>query len=98
MSEDAVVAAPKYYKSIFENDRVRLLEYKGEAGAKTVMHSHPDLVAYAVTPAKVRFTLPDGQSIEAELNAGDTMFAPASDHATENIGTGEAHVLLFELK
>ena len=92
MSEDAVVVASKYYKSILENERVRLLEYKAEPGAKTAMHSHPDVLAYAVTPIKAKFTLPDGQSMEAELKVGDTMFVPASSHATENIGTGDAHV------
>ena len=98
MSDDAMVATTQYYKSIFENDRIRLLEYRGKVGAKMVMHSHPDQVAYAVTPAKVRFTIPDGQSIETALNAGDPMFASAVSHATENIGTGNAHILLFELK
>ena len=74
MSDDAIVVAPHNYKTIFENERVRLLEYKGKSGDKTAMHAHPDLVAYAMSPAKIKFTLPDGQEMDAELKTGDTMF------------------------
>ena len=42
MSEDAVKVAPNSYKSILENERVRVLEYRGKPGDKTAMHSHPD--------------------------------------------------------
>ena len=98
MSDDAIVVAPHNYKTIFENERVRLLEYKGKSGDKTAMHAHPDLLAYAMSPAKIKFTLPDGQEMDAELKTGDTMFAPAMSHATENTGTNDVHVLLLELK
>ena len=98
MSDDATVVAPHNYKTVFENERVRLLEYKGKPGDKTGMHAHPDVVAYAMTPAKFKFSFPDGQEMEAELKTGEAMFAPAMSHITENTGTNDAHVLLFELK
>jgi hypothetical protein len=74
MAGDAISVAPHNYKTIFENDRVRLLEYSGKAGDKTEMHSHPDILAYPLTAAKVKFTLPNGQSFEAEMQAGEAMF------------------------
>ena len=60
MSDDAIAVAPHNYKTILENERVRLLEYTGKPGDKTEMHAHPDLLAYAMSPAKVKFTLADG--------------------------------------
>lgn len=98
MGEDAIKAAPNNYKVILENDRVRLLEYRGKPGDKTEMHSHPDLLAYPLTPAKVKFTFPNGESFEAEMQAGEPMFSEAHSHSTENIGTSDAHVILVELK
>ena len=98
MAEDAVKVASNNYKAIFENDRVRLLEYRGRPGDKTAMHYHPDVLAYSLTAGKFKFTLQDGQSFEVELKAGDAMFAEAQDHSTENTGTSDTHVLLVELK
>ena len=98
MVDDAVTVAPDNYKTIFENDRVRLLEYRGKPGDKTEMHSHPDVLAYTLTDGDFKFTLPNGQSMEIELNAGEAMFQEGSSHATENLGSTDVHVLLFELK
>ena len=96
MADDAVKVAPHAYKVVVENDRVRVLEYRGMPGVKTEMHSHPAVVAIAI--GKFKFTLPDGQSMEMELQGGQAMYMDASEHATENAGTAEAHVILVELK
>ncbi len=98
MAEDAVKVAPNNYKAIFENDRVRLLEYRGRPGDKTAMHYHPDVLAYPLTAGKFKFTLQGGQSFEVELKAGEAMFVEAQDHSTENTGSTDAHILLVELK
>jgi len=88
---------PKQYRTVFENDRVRVLEYRSRPGEKTEPHSHPDLVAIAIQGAKVRFDV-KGQMAEAEFKPGEPVFAEATEHTTENIGTGDAHVILVELK
>jgi quercetin dioxygenase-like cupin family protein len=62
------------------------------------MHSHPDLVAIALTPAKARFTLADGQTVDQELRAGESVFVESQEHTVENTGTSELHVILVELK
>ena len=62
------------------------------------MHSHPAVVATAITGAEVRFTLPNGQSMDITLSPGQAMYMAVSDHATEILGTSEAHVILTELK
>ena len=95
---DAVTVAPDHYKVVEENDRVRILEFRGSTGDKTAMHSHPAVVAIALSSAEVRFTLPGGQSMEIELNAGQAMYMDAADHSTEILSSSEAHVILVELK
>jgi len=98
MPRDAVTVAPHAYKVVQENDRVRVLEFRGKPGDKTAMHSHPGTVVIAITDGKFKFTLPNGQSIEAELKAGQTLCQDAVEHTTEVMGTSEAHVVIVELK
>src|SRR5713226_5679230 len=95
---DAIKAAPHAYKVLLENDRVRVLEYRGGPGVKAEMHSHPDLVAVAISGGKVRFTLSDGQTQDADLGNGEAGFFDATDHMTENVGTSDIHIVLIELK
>ncbi|MDP6549657.1 MAG: cytoplasmic protein [Dehalococcoidia bacterium] len=98
MPGDAVAVAPLAYNVLVENYRVRVLEFKGSSGTKTGMHTHPNLVAIAITGGKFKFTLGDGASFEAELEAGQAMCNDAHAHSSEVLGTGETHVLLVELK
>lgn len=95
---DATEVAPNLYRVLLENDRVRVLEYRGQPGAKAAMHSYPALVAYALRAAKVKFTSPSGETTDADLENGQALFFDATDHATENVGTSEAHIVLVELK
>jgi hypothetical protein len=48
MSLDPVVTNPEHYKVVFENDRVRVLEYLDEPGHQTTPHRHPDSVMYTL--------------------------------------------------
>jgi len=98
MAQDVMKVAPESYKVLLENDRVRVLEYRIKPGKKDAMHSHPDNVVYALTPGKFKFTLPDGKTIDREAKAGEVLFIEAETHATENVGSTEAHGLLIELK
>lgn len=98
MPADAVQAAGDHYKVIAENDRVRVLEYRGAPGSRTEMHGHPNVIAYAVTDAKARFHNPDGSSMDIELAAGTGMETPPFEHSTENTGDAEAVVVLVEMK
>jgi beta-alanine degradation protein BauB len=41
---DPTVTDPDKYAVLFENDRVRVLEYRDEPGARTSPHDHPDSV------------------------------------------------------
>jgi hypothetical protein len=86
------------YKVRFENDRVRVLEYRDRPGEKTHQHSHPNFVLYAVGPFKRNIVLPDGKVLTREFKAGDVMWSGAQTHIGENVGQTPTHVIMIELK
>jgi len=47
--QDPVVTDPELYTVVFENERVRVLQYRDRPGDRTHPHHHPDSVM--VTPA-----------------------------------------------
>jgi quercetin dioxygenase-like cupin family protein len=96
--EDAAKAAPDVYKVVLENDRVRVLEVRLKPGAKVPLHSHPLHVIYPVADARAKFSSSDGKSQVVEMKAGHALWGGAETHASENVGTTEAHVLVLELK
>ncbi len=98
MAGDAVSVAPNLYKVLLENDKVRVLDTRYGPGVKSEMHSHPDLVAVALTPAKAILTLADGPAVDVEFQVGESLFIEAQEHTVENVGTSEFHVILVELK
>jgi beta-alanine degradation protein BauB len=97
-AEDPIRSDGDKYKLRFENDRVRVLEYRDLAGDKTHQHDHPAFVLYAVSPFKRKIILPDGKVLIREFKAGDTMWSAAQTHIGENIGDTPTHVIMIELK
>jgi hypothetical protein len=97
VSKDPVVTNPELYRVIFENDRVRVLEYRDQPGDKTQPHTHPDTVMYTLTSFSRRLTA-DGRQVEVQLPAGQVRWVSAQEHAGENIGDGLTHSLFIELK
>ncbi len=99
-AQDPAQVASQNYTVLFENDRVRVLDYHSKPGDIAAMHSHPDLFAYAFgSGAKVKFTFPDGETAEPpESKAGTVVWVEAMTHVVENVATTDAHFLLVELK
>ena len=97
MSLDPVETNPDHYKVVFENDRVRVLEYTDRPGDRTTPHAHPDSVMYTLSSFRRRLSSGD-QLREVEMPAGLTGWLPAQQHAGENIGGTDTHVLFVELK
>jgi quercetin dioxygenase-like cupin family protein len=98
MAADAVAVAPDIYKVVLENDRVRVLDARGQPGDKTELHSHPAMVAIAITECHLRFGFPDGQTADAELKPGEAIYLEPVEHTTEIRGTGAVQMVLVELK
>ncbi len=97
MSLDPVVTNPDHYSVVFENERVRVLEYRDQPGDRTTPHEHPDSVMYTLSSFRRR--LHAGQAHrDVEMVAGSTHWLPAQQHAGENTGDDPTHVLFVELK
>jgi len=98
MSGDPVKVASKIYHTVFENDRIRLLEANLRKGQKAEMHHHPRHLVYVLESGHERFSYPDGKSEEAWMKAGDAVWVEDQWHASENIGKTKVRALIIELK
>jgi quercetin dioxygenase-like cupin family protein len=97
MSLDPVVTNPDNYTVVFENDRVRVLEYVDQPGDRTTPHEHPDSVMYTLSSFRRRLIHGDEER-DVELTAGGAFWVPAQQHAGENIGDSQTHTVFVELK
>jgi hypothetical protein len=97
MSSDPTVTDGDKYKVIFENERVRVLEYRDRPGDRTSPHNHPDSVMYTLSSFERRLRHGDRET-EVQMPAGRAGWLAAQDHCGENTGTTDTHVLFVELK
>ncbi len=97
MTSDPAVSNPDAYTVVFENDQVRVLEYRDTPGHRTTPHVHPDSVMYTLSSFRRRLRQGDQQR-DVELPAGMTGWLPAQEHSGENIGDTDTHVIFVELK
>jgi quercetin dioxygenase-like cupin family protein len=97
MGLDPAVTNSDHYKVVFENDRVRVLEYTDKPGDKTTVHEHPDSVMYTLSSFRRRLHAGDAQR-DVELQAGTAQWIGAQQHYGENIGDTPSHAIFVELK
>jgi quercetin dioxygenase-like cupin family protein len=95
---DPTITDPDKYEVVFENERVRVLEYRDEPGQRTSPHEHPDSVMYTLTGFERRLVDVGGGSRDVTLAAGEVRWLDAQTHSGENIGRTPTHVLFVELK
>ncbi len=97
MTADPACTDPDKYQVIFENDRVRVLEYRDLPGATTHPHRHPDSVMVTLSAFQRRLHAGQGTR-DVVMEPGRAHWLPAQTHAGENTGTTPTHVLFVELK
>ena len=97
MTEDPVQTNPEHYAVVFENARVRVLEYKDTPGHTSITHRHPDSVMITASSFRRRLRS-GGQQMDADLPAGAARWLPAQEHSGENIGETDTHAFFVELK
>jgi quercetin dioxygenase-like cupin family protein len=97
MSHDPVTTNPDLYTVLFENDRVRVLEYRDKPGDRTTPHRHPDSVMYTLGSFRRRLSQ-NGRQVDVELSPGQVRWVSAQEHSGENIGDTGSHSLFVELK
>jgi beta-alanine degradation protein BauB len=94
---DPVTTNPELYRVVFENDRVRVLEYRDRPGDRTQPHRHPDSVMYTLSSFRRRL-IHGEREVDVALTAGETRWLDAQTHAGENIGDTDSHSIFIELK
>ena len=106
---DAVVAAPASHRTIFENDRVRVLSVTIPPGKTEPVHTHkwPSVmrvdvpqpityITYAAQDGKLVETGRKPQRLRAPAEA--EWMEPEGPHAVENRGLAEYRAIRIELK
>ena len=91
---DPVEVSPDLYRVVFENERVRVLEYRDVPGDSTRPHHHPDSVMVTLSPFRRRLSS-GGQERELELPAFQARWLDAQEHSGMNIGDTETHAIFF---
>lgn len=94
---DPLLTNPELYRLLFENERVRVLEYRDRPGDRTQPHDHPDSVMVTLSAFQRRLHA-DGRTVEVELPAFQARWLDAQEHAGENIGLSPTHSIFVELK
>jgi quercetin dioxygenase-like cupin family protein len=97
MTLDPAQTNPDNYRVVFENDRVRVLEYTDQPGDRTKPHGHPDSVMYTLSSFR-RKLIHGATERVVEIPAGAAFWLPAQEHAGENIGDTETHTIFVELR
>ena len=103
---DAVVAAPAHHALVFENDRVRVLDARVEAGDTVPLHTHawPSAQYFTSVADFVRrdaggAVVVDSRTIDFPRDVPLALWAEAvGPHTLENVGTGPIHAVVVELK
>ncbi len=104
---DGPIAAPEHHKVIFENDRVRVVDFRVKPGDTVPLHTHrwptvnyfiklSEFLSYD-SGGNLKVDSRDGEASQRE---GSVFCLPAFPplHSVENIGDGEMHGIAFELK
>jgi len=94
---DPVATNPELYRVVFENARVRVLEYRDAPGDRTRPHSHPDSVMVTLGSFKRRLWAGE-REVELELPAFQARWLDAQEHSGMNIGETPSHSIFVELK
>jgi quercetin dioxygenase-like cupin family protein len=97
INDDPTVTNPDLYRVLWENEHVRVLEYRDEPGAVATPHDHPNSVMVTLSGFRRRLSLGERRQ-DVELPSGTAVWIPAQRHAGENIGDTSTHTILVELK
>lgn len=97
MTTDPVASNPLLYSVIFENERVRVLEYLDHPGQESVPHDHPDSVMVTLTSFRRRL-ISGERAVDVDLPAAAARWLDAQHHSGHNIGNTDTHCIFVELK
>ncbi|MDH4090347.1 MAG: hypothetical protein OEV74_03175 [Cyclobacteriaceae bacterium] len=87
-----------YYRVLFEDDNVRIIDHKLNPGETEPMHYHPPMYVYFLENADVVVSGPDGEKNSESLKKWQGSVFPALTHSIQNVGKTSLHSILIELK
>lgn len=96
--QDPLELYPDNYSVLFENDAVRVLDFRLARGATEAFHEHPANVAVFLSEFTIQFTFPDGSTGLREGHPGVASYSGPVVHASANVGDTDAHGIIVELK
>jgi len=97
VTDDPTVTNPDHYRTLWENDFVRVLEYTDEPGERTSPHDHPNTVMVTLSSFSRRLSSGD-RVFDTELASGHAVWIAAQRHSGQNTGQTPTHAILVELK
>jgi quercetin dioxygenase-like cupin family protein len=97
ITDDPTLTDPDHYRTLWENEHVRVLDYTDEPGDSTTPHDHPNSVLVTLSDFSRRLSLGE-RTFDTVLAAGQAVWLPAQRHSGENTGTTPTHTILIELK
>jgi beta-alanine degradation protein BauB len=101
-AQDAAKVQSQSYRVVFENDRLRALEYNSRPGMGVCgagMHSHPAHLTVLLSNGAVRIKTPDGKiMVQDNVPLGQVFWSEAETHEVENVSGNEIRTLILELK
>jgi len=97
IEQDPIATDPEHYRTLWENDWVRVLEYTDLPGVRTHPHSHPNSVMITLSEFDRRLHSPGGDR-DVHLVASQAVWLPAQRHSGENTGKTSTHTIFVEVK
>ena len=97
-AQDSIRIQPQHYTIDFENDDVRVMRIKYGPREKPLIHEYVEGVLVFLTDHHVRFTYPNGKTLETVAKAGDTLWEPGIKYLPENLSDTPLEMMLVEQK
>jgi hypothetical protein len=103
---DALIAAPRHHKLLFENDAVRVLDASIPPGEMTQVHTHRCAASHIVISWSdfIRYDV-EGNELLDSRTTGKTIAQhsalwsePLGPHSLKNVGTNVLHIISVEIK
>jgi beta-alanine degradation protein BauB len=100
-AQDPVAVSPKSYRVMFENEKVRVLEYSNRPGLGPCgrgRHYHPAHLDVFLTQFTGKMTHEDGKVTTGTAKSGQVAWYEAEWHEVENVDKSASKVIMVELK
>jgi hypothetical protein len=88
---------PQLARVVFENERVRVVDLRGEPSQAFPLHFHPPRVMVRLGAARMKVTDPDGKTRLSDQQFGFTSWGDPVQHS-DAVVIGVFHVIDIELK